>query len=95
MAYSGILRRIALVTTDVSEELSASIIMVTRIDELGTSVLIKATRRNIPEDGFLHFSAYPALQHRQPNRPTAQGSTEEFGISSQRTSVASCGLCCS
>jgi hypothetical protein len=30
------LRRVALVRTDVSEELSASIIMVTRIGELGT-----------------------------------------------------------
>jgi hypothetical protein len=30
------LRRVALVRTDVSEQRSASIIMVTRIDELGT-----------------------------------------------------------
>jgi hypothetical protein len=33
---SGTLRRVALVRTDVSEELSASIIRVTRIGELGT-----------------------------------------------------------
>jgi hypothetical protein len=32
MASSGILRRVALVRTDVSEELRASIIRVTRID---------------------------------------------------------------
>jgi hypothetical protein len=32
------LRRVALVRTDVSEELSASIIRVTRIDELGTRI---------------------------------------------------------
>jgi hypothetical protein len=36
MASSGILRRVALVRTDVSEELSASIIRVTRVGELGT-----------------------------------------------------------
>jgi hypothetical protein len=32
MASSGMLRRVALVKTDVSEEISASIIRVTRID---------------------------------------------------------------
>jgi hypothetical protein len=32
------LRRVALVRTDVSEELSASIIRVTRIDELGRTL---------------------------------------------------------
>jgi hypothetical protein len=38
MASSGMLRRVALVRTDVSEELSASIIRVTRISELGTTL---------------------------------------------------------
>jgi hypothetical protein len=46
MASSGMLRRAALVRTDVSEEPSASIIRVTRISELGTldvtSVLVTA-----------------------------------------------------
>jgi hypothetical protein len=55
---SGMLRRVALVRTDVSEELSTSIIGVTRIVELGmlaiTSVLTRAIRRNIPEDTILH-----------------------------------------
>jgi hypothetical protein len=36
MASAGMLRRVALVRTDVSEELSASIIRVTRTGELGT-----------------------------------------------------------
>jgi hypothetical protein len=84
--FSGMLRRVALVRTDVSEEFSVSIIRVTRIRELGTalavtsnrrtlrrsvllkealsssktSVLTRATRRNIPEDAILR-------RHRREN----------------------------
>jgi hypothetical protein len=80
MASYGMLRRVALVRTDVSEELSASFIRVTRIGEVETpavtsvvpsspitvtlmkealrfsetSVLTRATLRNIPEDAILH-----------------------------------------
>jgi hypothetical protein len=75
MASSGMLRRLALIRTDVSEELSASFMRVTRLSELitvsvvpissilvtlmeealnssETSVLTRATRRNVPEYGI-------------------------------------------
>jgi hypothetical protein len=61
MVSSGMLRRVALVRTDVSEVLSAFFIRVTRIGELGT----RATRRNIPEDTILH-------SHRRENSNLTQ-----------------------
>jgi hypothetical protein len=62
------LRRVALVRTDVLEEINASMIRMTRIGELGTTlaitsnlptlgrntVITRATWRNIPEDAILH-----------------------------------------
>jgi hypothetical protein len=85
MASSGILPSVALVRTDVSEDLSASIFRVTRfcissqhasvasygyvpsspilvtlmmkaLSSTETSVLTRATRRNIPEDAILHLN---------------------------------------
>jgi hypothetical protein len=58
----GCVRRMALVTTDVSEELSASIIRVIRIGELGTTNIVPPKYRflkephglPIPEDAILH-----------------------------------------
>jgi hypothetical protein len=47
MVTSGMLRRVALVRTDVSEELSASFIRVTRIDELRTTLAITSNRRKL------------------------------------------------
>jgi hypothetical protein len=40
MASSRMLRRVALVRTEVSEEFSASFIRVTRIGEIGTTLLV-------------------------------------------------------
>jgi hypothetical protein len=44
MQISGMLRRVALVRTDVSEERSASIIKVTGIGELGTTLAVTSNR---------------------------------------------------
>jgi hypothetical protein len=44
MAYSGMLRLVAIVRTDISGELSASFIRVTRIGELGTMLAVTSNR---------------------------------------------------
>jgi hypothetical protein len=45
MVSSGMLHRVALVRTDVSEKLRASFIRVTRIGELGTTLAVTSNRR--------------------------------------------------
>jgi hypothetical protein len=47
MVSSGMLRRVALVRNDVSEEPSASFIKVTRIGELGTTLDATSNRRTL------------------------------------------------
>jgi hypothetical protein len=47
MASSGMLRHVALVTTDVSEELSAPFNRVTRIGEPRTMLAVTSNRRNL------------------------------------------------
>jgi hypothetical protein len=75
---SGLLRRISLIRTDVSEERIAFIIRVTRIGELHAcfgwyllltlflsrrfAILTRATRLKIPEDGILHSHRRETLE---------------------------------
>jgi hypothetical protein len=45
--FSGMLRRVSLVRTDVSEELGTSFIRVTGIDELGKTLAVTSNRRTL------------------------------------------------
>jgi hypothetical protein len=47
MASSGMLRRVALVRTDVLEELSVSFIRVTRIAEIETTLAVTSNRQTL------------------------------------------------
>jgi hypothetical protein len=63
MASSGKLRRMALVRTDVSEELSASFIRVTSIGELGTTLAVTSNRRTLRTAVYIHLCYYSAFPH--------------------------------
>jgi hypothetical protein len=52
MASSGMLHRVALVRTDVSDELSPSFIRVTTIGELGTTLAVTSNRRTLRRNNF-------------------------------------------
>jgi hypothetical protein len=57
MHSSEILRRVAFVRTDVSEEPNASIIRVTRAGELGTTLAVTSNRRTLRRNTkYLVFS---------------------------------------
>jgi hypothetical protein len=57
MVSSRILGRVALVRTDVSEELCASKIRVTRIGELGTTLTAASNRRTLRRNTTWYFFA--------------------------------------
>jgi hypothetical protein len=52
MVYSGMLRSVSPVRTDVSEELSASFTRVTRIGELGTKLAVTSNRHTLRRNTY-------------------------------------------
>jgi hypothetical protein len=67
MASSGMLGCVALVITDVLEELSAPLIMVTRIGELGTTLVVTSNRRTLQRNlksyiNVLFYETYSSLK---------------------------------
>jgi hypothetical protein len=89
MASSWILRHVALVRTEVSEELSASVIRVTRIGELRTTLTVTSNRRTLLRMAFLRsvrrFLVTASVVHSSPILVTLM----KEALSSSRTSVLS------
>jgi hypothetical protein len=63
MAFSGMLCRVALVRTDISEDLSASFIRVTRINELGTTLAVASNRRTLRRNTKSAVTSNQPSQH--------------------------------
>jgi hypothetical protein len=85
MVSSEMLRRVALVRTDVSEELGASIIRVTRIGELGMLAVTSSVHRllvtaNIPSSPILVI-----LMIEEPCSSETSVLKEPHGVTSQKT----------
>jgi hypothetical protein len=85
------LHRVALVRTDVLEELSASFIRVTRIGELGTTLAVTSNRRTLWRNIMilLTFLAHQFLSPWWWRRYVPPKRRFLHSISSQRASVAS------
>jgi hypothetical protein len=81
MVSSGLLRRVALVRTDVSEEPGVSFIRVTKIGELGTTQAATSNRRtlrrntnsHIPEDDILHSHRRENVKSYNPSSVSKSG----------------------
>jgi hypothetical protein len=65
MTSSWMLRRVALVTTDVSEELSASFIRVTRMCKIGRTSALTSNRRTLSRL-LVRASVLPSLRFLSP-----------------------------
>jgi hypothetical protein len=60
MASSGMLRHVALVSTDDSDELCSSIIRVTRIGELGITLAVTSNRRKLRRNIIVTAKVVPS-----------------------------------
>jgi hypothetical protein len=58
MPSYGMLRRVAPVRTEVSEEFSASFIRVTRICDLETTLAVTSNRRTLRRNNTWYFASY-------------------------------------
>jgi hypothetical protein len=68
MSFFGILRGVALIRTDVSEEISASIIRVTIICELGTTLAVTSNDARSEEYFFALGSSETSILTRETHR---------------------------
>jgi hypothetical protein len=95
MASSGVLGHEAIVRTDVSEELSASFISVTRIGKLGTTLAVISNRRTLRRNTSVRRLLVTAKV--VPSSPilvtlmkealsSSETSEEPYGVTSQKTS---------
>jgi demethoxyubiquinone hydroxylase (CLK1/Coq7/Cat5 family) len=82
MASSGLLRWVALVRTDVSEELSASIIRVNKIGELGTMLAVTSNRRTLRKK---NSSILVTLMMEALSSSETSFLQEPHGVTSQKT----------
>jgi hypothetical protein len=67
------LRRVALVRTDVSEVLSAFFIRVKRIGELGTTLAVTNNRRTLPSGEGLGWFVCKDARNAEPRRQVSLG----------------------
>jgi hypothetical protein len=96
------LRRVAIVKTDVSEELSASIIRVARIGELGATLVVTSIRRLLVTASVVPSSPIPVtLMKEALSSSKRRFSQEPHGVTSQKmpffmvTVVKTSNLTCS
>jgi hypothetical protein len=90
MVFSGMLRRVALVRTGISEEPSASFIKVTRIGELGTTLAVTSNQYMLQRNTWYFFAACVPPKHRfvqEPHSVTSQ-KTPYFSVTPVLQKVA-------